>query len=190
MKLRITGKQVAVAAVLVAEVAVLLAAVMFADKTPEGSLVVRASDASVRVSPQSGPWGNLLVQQVVAPVPSWLVVQSERARGVPGEVLGYTAVPAGTTPNVEVDLSASRTMPNTLRVSLVADKGRAGSFEYYPATGGGGGMMGAGSQSSDGSATPVSLDKPLAASGKPVAVIVTETYRDGLQTTRRAVSGK
>lgn len=190
IKLRITPKQAAVAAIVVAEIALLLLIVFLPGAAPTGSLVVRAGAASIHVNEQGGPWQDLVVQRVVAPVPSWLVVQAERG-GQPGQVLGYTAVPAGQTFDVVVDLSSAPIMPNTLLVSLLADRGRRGVFEYSPGSAGGGGGMGMGGGTSAPKTTAAAPadnpDKPLVTSGRPVSVEVVETYRDASQAVRRIV---
>jgi hypothetical protein len=146
-------------------------------------LIVRPGSATIELADQTGPWGVLVVKRVVTPVRSWVVVQARREKGKPGVVVGYTQVPAGTTTDIAVALDPRQGTANTLVVSIFADRGRAGVFEYVPPASGGGGSMGMSTKPAQGDAattSPTALaDKPLVANGNPVSAVISETQRSG-----------
>ena len=152
--------------------------------TTAGGLVVRPGGASIDLADQSGPWGTVHVERVVTPVPSLVVVQAQQgAAGTPAAVVGYAAVPAGTTSNVDIALDPRQGAVNTLVVTLLADRGRTGVLEFTPAVSGGGGGMGMAAQPSQGgaagAATSAGADKPLVAGGALVSATLLETFRSG-----------
>lgn len=71
--------------------------------------------------------GQLVVTSVTAPQEGWLAIHAD-AGGAPGDVLGYTAVNAGTTANLSITLSGDVT-PVVWPV-LHADTGTIGEFEF------------------------------------------------------------
>lgn len=184
--LRKSWKRTAVIVAFVAEAAVLLYLGFGVQPPAVDGVVIRPGAASIRVAEQTGPWATFVVERVVTPVPSWVVVQARRglAGGV-GTVMGYTRVPAGTSTDVVVALDPRQGVQNTFIVSLLADAGTPNVFEYSapPASGGGGGMMGGSSAPAQGAAPSVeatqSIDKPLLAGGKGIWVVVIETMRTG-----------
>jgi hypothetical protein len=176
-------KAITIATIIVAEVAVLCLVGLPVKASSVDGLIVRPGSASIEIADQTGPWGVLVVKRVVTPVRSWVVVQARRAKGQPGTVLGYTQVPAGTSTDIAVALDPRQSAANTLVVSVFADRGRAGVFEYVPpASGGGGGMGMSAKPAQDGAAkaSPTAeADKPLVANGNPVSAVVSETQRSG-----------
>jgi len=175
------------AVVLAAEI-VILCLVAVAQKSPSADgLVIRAGDASIKAAQQGAPWGLLVIQRVVTPVPSWVVVQARGTSRKSSSVLGYAEVPAGVSEGITIHLDPSQADINILVVSLLADRGKPGVFEFTPAPaavaggGMGGGMGGGGGgqkSPTSADATP-SVDKPLLAQGKPVSIVMQETYRSG-----------
>lgn len=171
-------------AALVAEVAA-VAYVAYGIRTvPVDGAIVHSGAALIDIAEQTGPWKALTVERVVTPVPSWVVVQARQgASGGPGAVLGYTWIASGVTTDVVVALDPKRGDVNTVLVTLFADGGRPGVFEYTApvAGGGGGGMMGGSAAPQSASAAPPvrSLDGPLRVAGQAVSVIVSEVFRSG-----------
>jgi hypothetical protein len=72
--------------------------------------------------------GRLIVDEVVAVEPGWLVIQTE-AGGEAGTVLGYAAVDEGESEQVQVTIEAAGADP-LLRAVLHVDSGTEGTFEY------------------------------------------------------------
>lgn len=177
------SKRITFGAILVAEVAILCLLAFCGKSVPAGGLVVRPGGASIEVADQTGPWGVLVVKKVVAPAPSWVVVQAGRGAGGAGVVLGFTRVPAGTSADVSVALDPRQSSADTLVVSLLADRGKVGVFEFTPSSSGGGAGMGMGGQSSQGGAGSASagssVDAPLIVEGKRISAVLGETFRSG-----------
>jgi hypothetical protein len=180
-------KRIAFFTLLAAEIAVLCLVAFLGKTGAVDGLVVRKGTASIDIANQSGPWGVLVVKQVVAPVPSWVVVRATQASAL-GAVLGVVRVPAGTSADLSISLDPAQGLVNLFDVSLVADRGRPAVFEpaATASAGGGGGMggMGGGSSSAKGvAASSVAAtqapDKPFISGGKLVDVVVRETYRNG-----------
>lgn len=73
--------------------------------------------------------GQVIIAQVQTPTKAWVVVQTETAAGLPGEVLGYTAVAAGSRQDVLVKVDPLQAT-HTLVASLHQDMGRNGTFEF------------------------------------------------------------
>lgn len=76
--------------------------------------------------------GTVTVDAVVAPQPAFLVIQRALA-GVPGDIIGQAAVPAGLTENVTVPLDQVVDPGVQLFVSLYSDAGQIGVFEFLGA---------------------------------------------------------
>ncbi len=146
-----------VAAVIVAEVLLLGTIALGAAGIPSG-IAVRASDVSVSVRDQS-VWDSVVVESVNIPVDGWVVVRAAGSNGQPAAVLGYRAVTAGTSASLAVPVDRTDGLPGAVYVSLAADKGEPGVFEFDAGSSGGmgGGMGGGGSSAVD--------DRPLVANG-------------------------
>ena len=147
-------------------------------------IIVRPGAASLEIATQTGNWGTLIVSKAVAPVQSWVVAQAQGSDGGPASVLGYTPIPAGTSTGLSITLDPTQGAVNTLVVSIVADRGRRGAFEYSAGSAsGGGGGMGGGAPAAQGAEASVpatrSVDKPLVSGGVRVSVVVAETSRNG-----------
>ncbi|WP_119069471.1 DUF7282 domain-containing protein [Aggregatilinea lenta] len=70
----------------------------------------------------------LVAKSVLADTAGWLVVHAD-ADGAPGPVLGYTAVPAGLSTDVAVELDANALTP-VVWPMLHVDTGAAGTYEF------------------------------------------------------------
>lgn len=88
-----------------------------------------ASDKSAQIEVGKEQLGTdtLVVDRVLAPEDSWLVVHLE-VDGMPGERVGLLAVSKGETLDVEIPLEGVTT-PNVI-VALHADRGAAGEFDF------------------------------------------------------------
>lgn len=181
MLARVSWKFWAVSAVIVAEIAVLFLFAFLGRTGPADVLFARPGSASIQVEEQTGPWGVVAIKRVVAPAPSWVVVQARRPAGG-GAVLGATPIPAGTSSNVSVALDPKQGAVNYLIVTLVVDRGQRGVLEFAGSGTGGGGGMGMGGASSAQASAPAtqSVDKPLAVGDRPVSVVLRETSRIGV----------
>lgn len=84
---------------------------------------------SITVERQETDGSSVTVGSVEAAQDSWVAVRTNDAFQ-PGDVLGYAAVPAGVSENVMVDLAEPLTESGMYFVSLHADDGEAGAFEY------------------------------------------------------------
>lgn len=76
--------------------------------------------------------GTVTVDAVVAPQPAFLVIQRAIA-GVPGDIIGQAAVPAGLSENVTVPLTEAVEPGVQLFASLYNDAGQIGVFEFLGA---------------------------------------------------------
>jgi hypothetical protein len=91
-------------------------------------VVVAAVNASFEASqPVSG--GKLVVDRVVAPDGSWVVVHLDMD-GKPGARVGVAHVTAGASTDVVVDLDSKATLTQKLIVALHADRGIRSSFGF------------------------------------------------------------
>jgi uncharacterized surface protein with fasciclin (FAS1) repeats len=88
-----------------------------------------AEGPGVTVEDQESDGLQVTVASVDTPVNAWLVIEAD-ADGKPGQVLGTTAVPAGTTENVVVILDEPITGENHLWAMLHEDAGEAGTWEF------------------------------------------------------------
>ncbi|MFN3741406.1 MAG: hypothetical protein ACK4VW_01895 [Anaerolineales bacterium] len=86
------------------------------------------SAASVTVSDQPIVEGSVIIQEARIDRAGWVVIHVE-AEGKPGPVIGYTAIPAGTSTNVKVSVEASKATP-TLFAMLHYDEGASGTYEF------------------------------------------------------------
>lgn len=178
--------RIGMAAFVVVEVALLVIFTLIGNSQPAEGLIARKQDVSLEVPSQTGDWGTVRVQRVVAPESVWVVVQTRNASGAGGRVIGSTLVPSGRATNLTIGLDPTQAASNSLVVALIADRGERGALEYTPSlsgTGGGGGGMGMAASSDSKSAAPsapvTSADKPISAGGRRVAVILDEVMRLG-----------
>lgn len=89
--------------------------------------VASGDDALIEVAETQPGVDALVVDRVVAPEDSWLVVHLE-VDGMPGERVGLMAVAKGESTNVEIPLEGVTT-PNVI-VALHADRGVADEFDF------------------------------------------------------------
>jgi hypothetical protein len=164
---------VAVAAILVAEVAVLAIVAWTARSGPMAGVVVRSGDASIVMSDQRNVIHDVLVSSVLAPTDGWLVVQADPGNRVPGAILGSMWVPKGRSNGVRIELDSKTTLTDRIFVTLLADKGRPQVLEYAAASGSAA-ASGMGSVPSTGGnmGTGSSADVPVIAGGRLVVAHV------------------
>lgn len=118
----------------------------------EFGVPVGMDDAMIEVSDQR-MGDEVVVASVMAPADAFVVVHLVDNDGMPGERLGYTAVPAGESANVVVELDEAIEERTKLIAALHADQGVAGEFEF------------------DMSAPVDSPDQPFFADGHEVAAV-------------------
>lgn len=82
----------------------------------------------IAVHDQSVKSGTVLVDMVDSLKPGWVAIFTDN-NGQPGTVLGYTAVPVGTSSDVQVKVDTSKASSKMLAV-LLEDAGTIGTFEY------------------------------------------------------------
>jgi hypothetical protein len=75
------------------------------------------------------PFDEVVIASVVAPGPSWLVVQEFGAVGEPGEVIGRVSLDAGEHDDVRVKLDRDIIDGGLLSVTLHVDAGQVGALE-------------------------------------------------------------
>ena len=168
-------KRIAIAAVFVAEVGLMAAIAFGAQELPVGAMITGDDEVAITVRDQA-VYGAIAVERVVTPVDGWVIVRADHGDGVPGELIGAAPVHRGENLNVPVALDVSRDLPPGAFVSIVADLGARGEFEYttgspddtFSLEGGGGGMMAAAADA------PTDMgelmDLPLVdTSGRPIA---------------------
>lgn len=71
---------------------------------------------------------TILVNMVVTQKPGWVVIFSDQ-NGQPGMLLGYAAVPAGTSNDVKVTIDAAKATDKMI-AELHMDAGKIGNFEF------------------------------------------------------------
>ena len=86
--------------------------------------------ARIEVYRQGSIGATLTVGVIRAPADSWVVIQSQQ-KGQPGKVIGLARVPAGAFADLAVPLEPDASQGN-LYVTLFADSGTAGKFEFVP----------------------------------------------------------
>ncbi len=94
-----------------------------AAQTPGPAL---ANDISM--DDQSIKSGVVLVSMVDSLQPGWVAIFTDD-NGQPGKLLGYTAIPAGTSEDIQVKVDASSVTPKMIAM-LLTDAGKIGTFEY------------------------------------------------------------
>ncbi|MBN2848658.1 MAG: hypothetical protein JXP72_09475 [Coriobacteriia bacterium] len=177
-------RRVALIGVFVAEVALMAVLAFSAQAYPEDVVIVGPGEAVIEAYDQQ-VWGAFAVARVVTPVDSWVVVRANRGSDVPAELLGATAVPAGESRNVAVAIDRSRELPPSVIVSLVADLGEPGEFEYvtgYPndvSLSSGDSMMGGGAAEEPAAGDMMGpADKVIMAPGETVSAAMRVTRYD------------
>jgi hypothetical protein len=174
MKLSKTGKRVMIAAIFVAEVALLFAVAYGAGDLPTESVIVGEDEVIIEVGDQR-VWGAFSVARVVTPVDGWVIVRADAGDGLPAELIGAAPVSAGESRNVAIAADTSRDLPRGAFVSVVADRGTRGEFEYTTGSpddtfslggDGGGGMMAVATDEAPVMTNP--MDWLLASGGQPV----------------------
>lgn len=171
-----TLSRLGVAALVIAEALVIAAVAYAGARLPSEGVAVRATDALVEVDDMRVS-GAFSIARVVMPTDGWVIVRAVRD-GRPAELIGAARVPRGESRHVAVPTDRARALPAEAVVSLLADRGRAGVFEYATGTGddvvvggerpaGGMGMGAAGGPSV--STVTETVDVPLVANGRPVA---------------------
>lgn len=93
-------------------------------------VVVKEGTASVRVVDQFGAHDSILVSEVTAPDESWLVAYRVGMEGMPGALLGYVRVSAGTSTDVTIPIDPAIRLTPVAVISLNADRGVRGRFEF------------------------------------------------------------
>jgi hypothetical protein len=124
-------RKVAVTAALIASLAIAAWAIDTA-RAPAAMLgvVVAPRNAALTVRSQSSVAGHLVVDRVLAPDDSWIVVTSAAKSGADAPVVGMARVPAGESRNVDVPLVPGLQMNQDLVVTVHADRGVRGRFEF------------------------------------------------------------
>lgn len=94
-----------------------------------GVFTAAAQDTpSISVSDQVSD-GSVVISSVTSDGPGWVVVRGVSGGSRPGPVLGQTAVEAGTTENVQVDLNLDLATPQLFAV-LHADDTNVGTWDF------------------------------------------------------------
>lgn len=175
MRTSITARRIGIAALFVAEIVLVAVVAYSASGLPTGGIMVGEDDVDIQVEDQ-GVVGAVSVDRILTPVDGWVILRADRD-GVPGELIGAAPIRAGENRNVGVVIDRSGGYPEGAFVSLLADKGTIGAFEYstgdpddsvsLPSAGGG---MGSGmGGSGGGDAASEVIDKPLIAAGEVVS---------------------
>ncbi len=104
------------------EVATSFKAAEFGVPAKMGEAVIEAGDQPLGES--------VTIAKAVAPTDAFVVVHKAKADGMPGERVGYTAIKAGESTNVKVDLSKKLDGKTKLLAAIHADRGEAGRLEF------------------------------------------------------------
>lgn len=83
---------------------------------------------SVSVGDQKIETGEVEILEAVAAEPSWLVIQTND-NGVPGPVIGYEKINAGSNKNIAVKINKTQATPS-LYAMIHEDTGTKGSFDF------------------------------------------------------------
>jgi len=125
-------KLIKIAAVLAAAAA-LIALTVFSFKADSGKMlgvVVAEGGAIIEVADQPGERERILVDRVVAPDDSWVVVHNTADEGMPGPKVGITRVGKGESRDVAVELERDVELTPDLLVVMHADRGVRDRFEF------------------------------------------------------------
>jgi len=123
-----TGSTAALIAIVVAELA-LTATVLSVRGLPADGVMVRSDQATISVGDQD-VFDRVTVDQAQTPTDSFVVVQSDWGDGIAAEVIGYKSIPAGESREIEIEVNDAMGLPPRAFVSLFADRGERGKFEY------------------------------------------------------------
>lgn len=102
--------------------------VPFKLESQQGESAEMEETPMVAVSDQDASDGSVSIEKVIASAPGWLVIHVS-ADGKPGAIIGYSAVPAGHSENVEVKIDAAAATEQ-LFAMLHTDAGQMGTFEF------------------------------------------------------------
>ncbi len=129
MQLSPRAVRIAVGALIALELVVLVAMAMGAADIPEYSVMVGDDDVVIEVVDQRIS-GAVSVSRVVTPIDGWVVVRADWGDGKPAELMGAAPVSKGENLNVPVPIDISVELPPAAFVSVIADRGLIGEFEY------------------------------------------------------------
>jgi hypothetical protein len=87
-----------------------------------------AQTNDISMDDQAVKSGMVLVSMVDSLQPGWVAIFTDD-NGQPGRLLGYTAVPAGTSDDIQVKVDSSSVTPKMIAM-LLTDAGKIGTFEY------------------------------------------------------------
>ena len=87
-----------------------------------------ASINDINVENQAVKSGTVLVNMVDAMKPGWVAIFTDK-NDQPDVLLGYTAVPAGSSADIKVTIDAAKAT-NKMIAMLLLDAGKIGTFEY------------------------------------------------------------
>lgn len=105
-----------------AEVAVAFGVAEFGVPVEMDGATIQAGDQGI------GP--KVTIASAMAPTDAFVVVHKATADGMPGERVGYAAIKAGETKNIEVKLTEKLTGRTKLLAAIHADRGVAGKLEF------------------------------------------------------------
>ncbi len=92
-------------------------------------VVVAEENVALDVSDQPGATDSIVVDEVLAPDDSWLVVHLDED-GMPGMRVGVARVPEGVSRDVVIELDDDAVLTDDVIVALHADRGRRDEFEF------------------------------------------------------------
>jgi hypothetical protein len=87
-----------------------------------------ASINDIVVENQAIKSGSVLVNMVDAMKPGWVAIFTDN-NNQPGILLGYTAVPAGSSADIKVTIDSAKATDKMIAM-LLSDAGKIGTFEY------------------------------------------------------------
>lgn len=90
---------------------------------------VMTGEAEIVVDGQAIDNDELLVRRVTAPEDAWVVVHLDDG-GMPGMRVGLTAIPAGESTDIRVQIDSEKDLGEALIVAVHADRGVAGEFDF------------------------------------------------------------
>lgn len=174
MRVSSAVKRIGVAAIFIAEVVVMVVIAYGSGEPPADGVMVGAEDVAIQVEDQQF-YGAVAINRVLTPVDGWVIVRADGGDGTAGPLVGAAPVNAGENRSVSVAVDRTRDYSGGVFVSLVADKGAIGTFEYTTGDPAdtvslGGGAMGSGGMGGSGGAPAMTgpVDKPLVADGAVV----------------------
>lgn len=91
-------------------------------------VIVAEDNVALEAVDQRGATDAIMVEEVLAPDDSWLVIHLDD-NGSPGMRVGLAAVSPGVSKDVRVELD-DEMLTDTLFVALHADRGKRGEFEF------------------------------------------------------------